>query len=183
MLSFRLITFRSIIFDHLITLKDHWFDSHRLPKSNNIQFFFNVIASKSLTSIRGLNPWPLGHEPSALTTRPWLEHGLLKYLMYPPQIPLGKRSMIWIFKIFLFHFLKSQMVKGVNSACISTKLERASKWKITNVKTSWVSFAASIANRLRFRWEDCARDRALTRSIFSAGVFRPSLMSDSRNKS
>ena len=40
------------------------------------QFFFDVIASKSLTSIqytgRVLNPLPLGHGPSALTTRPRL---------------------------------------------------------------------------------------------------------------
>ncbi len=34
MLSFRLITFRWIILIIWFTLKDHWFDSHRLPKSN-----------------------------------------------------------------------------------------------------------------------------------------------------
>ena len=47
------------------------------------QFFFKVIASKLLTSIRyrGLNPWPLGHEPSALTTRPvFFNLGSAKFL-------------------------------------------------------------------------------------------------------
>ncbi len=35
LLSFRLITFRIIFLINWLTLKDQWFDSHRLPKSNN----------------------------------------------------------------------------------------------------------------------------------------------------
>ena len=57
-----------------------WFFCFFLGVPHLATFIFNfslkVIARKLHISIsircRGLNPRPLGHEPSALTTRPWL---------------------------------------------------------------------------------------------------------------